>query len=117
MAGFNAFDSQRNPEIGVHDISLNEILSSGYRWVMKGTTPWDEDLGKWVELYNASDEPVNLTGWSLSDSANKPYKWVFPDGTSIAGKVYLILNMKDSLPREGLDADSVTSEMKAQEPV
>lgn len=113
VAGFNAFDSQRNPEIGVHDISLNEILSSGYRWVMKGTTPWDEDLGKWVELYNASDEPVNLTGWSLSDSANKPDKWVFPDGTSIAGKGYLILNMKDSLPREGLKEDSVTSEMKA----
>lgn len=116
VSGYNAFDSQRNPDIGVHDISFNEVLSDGYSWYINAdqkNAPWDKDLGSWVELYNSSDEPVNLTGYSLSDSANNPTKWVFPDGTSIAGKGYLILNMKGSLPREGEKASSVTAEMKA----
>lgn len=116
VAGFNAFDSQRNPNLGVHDISFNEILSEGYSWYLNAdqkNAPWDRDLGSWIELYNSSDEAVNLTGYSLSDSVNNPTKWVFPDGTSIAGKGYLILNMKGSLPREGETESSVTAEMKA----
>jgi len=37
----------------------------------------------WIELYNRGDEPVELTGWGLSDSASKPRRWQFPEGTVI----------------------------------
>ena len=37
----------------------------------------------WIELYNTSGELVNLTGWSLTDDADKPRKWYFPAGSSI----------------------------------
>ena len=114
-AGYAAFDKQRNPDVGVHDITFSEILSDGYRYHLdaKGV-PDDDDQGKWVELYNRSDQTVSLTGYSLSDNEKKPTKWVFPEGTSIAGKGYLILYMSGSLPLEGKDEKSVTAEMKAR---
>ena len=114
-AGYNAFDKQRNPDVGVHDITFSEVLSDGYRYKLdsKGV-PDDDDQGKWVELYNRSDQSVDLSGYSLSDNEKKPTKWVFPEGTSIAGKGYLILYMSGSLPLEGKDEKSVTAEMKAR---
>ena len=114
-AGYAAFDKQRNPDVGVHDITFSEILSDGYRYKLDAkNTPDDDDQGKWVELYNRSDQTVSLTGYSLSDNEKKPTKWVFPEGTSIAGKGYLILYMSGSLPLEGKDEKSVTAEMKAR---
>ena len=112
--GYAAFDKQRNPDVGVHDITFSEILSDGYRYKLDSkNVPDDDDLGKWVELYNRSDQTVSLTGYSLSDNEKKPTKWVFPEGTSIAGKGYLILYMSGSLPLEGKKEDTVTPEMKA----
>ena len=114
LAGYDAFDQQRNPNIGVHDISFSEILSEGYRWVLSSkNVPTDEDLGSWVELYNASDQSIDLSGFSVTDNEKNPVKWVFPNGTSIAGKGYLILYMSGSLPLEGQSESSVTEEQKA----
>ena len=45
----------------------------------------------WIELYNTSGEPVNLTGWSLTDDADKPRKWYFPAGSSIPAGGYLVV--------------------------
>lgn len=114
-AGYAAFDKQRNPDVGVHDITFSEILSDGYRYHLdaKGV-PDDDDQGKWVELYNRSDQAVDLTGYALSDNEKKPTQWVFPEGTSIAGKGYLILYMNGSLPLEGKDEKSVTADMRAR---
>lgn len=33
----------------------------------------------WVELYNSSQEPVNLKGMTLTDDLTKPKKWIFGD--------------------------------------
>ena len=37
------------------------------------------DFEDWIELYNESPQAVNLLGWSLSDDASDPRKWVFPE--------------------------------------
>jgi hypothetical protein len=34
--------------------------------------------GDWIELYNGSDETVDLSGWYLSDSASNPLLWQIP---------------------------------------
>ncbi|HRR33448.1 MAG TPA: CotH kinase family protein [Kiritimatiellia bacterium] len=58
-------------------------------------TDYDEDTpdseGDWIELYNTSDQAVNLTGWSLTDDADKPRKWYFPAGSSIPAGGYLVV--------------------------
>lgn len=35
------------------------------------------EFSDWVELYNAGNESVDLTGWFLSDDPNEPGKWRF----------------------------------------
>lgn len=106
-SGFALFDKQENGEMGVHDIMFNEVLVNGYHIEYryssqtKSDRPFDADLGSWIELYNKSDNPIALGGYSLSDDFTEPLKWVFPDGTSIAAKGYLALQLEGSLPRAG----------------
>ena len=116
--GRSLFEEKDNGPMGVHDISLNEILVDGYYVTYANSKstgserPYDADLGSWIELYNRSDSPVNLTGFSLTDNESKPRKWVFPDGTSIAGKGYLVLQMEGSLPREGQSEKDITADQR-----
>lgn len=44
----------------------------------------------WIELYNASDVAVNLSGWHLSDKENNPTKWAIPAGTSLGAGEFMV---------------------------
>ena len=37
-----------------------------------------DEFSDWVELWNTSDRPVDLSGWTLSDDPTEPRKWVIP---------------------------------------
>ncbi|MFC1529032.1 CotH kinase family protein, partial [Candidatus Latescibacterota bacterium] len=54
---------------------INEVMSSN------SLTIEDEDgeYSDWIEIYNPGSSPVDLTGYGLSDRADDPFKWVFPD--------------------------------------
>lgn len=43
----------------------------------------------WVELYNNGSKTMDLSGFFLSDSENKPQKWSFPEGTKLKAGEYL----------------------------
>ncbi|MCP4456195.1 MAG: hypothetical protein GY809_32455 [Planctomycetes bacterium] len=52
---------------------INEFMASN-----TATLEDPDDAGQWpdwIELYNASDQPVTLNGLYLSDDVNKPTKW------------------------------------------
>ena len=55
-------------------ILINEFLSSNIR----GLTDEDHEYNDWIELYNNSDNQVNLEGYHLSDDAIDADKWTFP---------------------------------------
>ena len=44
----------------------------------------------WIELYNSSSEAIDLTGYGLSDSADKPSRWRFPAVTIQPGEYLLV---------------------------
>lgn len=48
------------------------------------------DYPDWVEIRNGGSAAVSLAGWGLSDNANNPAKWVFPDITLEPGE-YLVV--------------------------
>ena len=50
----------------------------------------DGDFEDWIELYNCTDNAIDLSGWGLSDNLNRPFKWVFED-TQIQPNEYLII--------------------------
>lgn len=68
-------------------VYINEVMAS-----TRATN--DESSGQsndWVELYNASNSVVDLSGWGLSDNAGRPRKWQFPDGASIGPGEYMLV--------------------------
>ena len=57
------------------NLLINEVMSSN------STAIFDEDgdTPDWIELYNAGNEAINLTGFGITDETANPFKWVFPE--------------------------------------
>ncbi|HEX6962567.1 MAG TPA: lamin tail domain-containing protein, partial [Lacipirellula sp.] len=51
-----------------------------------------------IELHNATNQPVNVGGWYLSDSGGNPLKFRIPTGTVIAAGGYLVFDEDDFNP-------------------
>ncbi|MFW6371618.1 MAG: lamin tail domain-containing protein [Bacteroidota bacterium] len=51
----------------------------------------DGEFDDWIELYNQSDEDLDLSGYYLTDSKKNLTKWKFPEGTFISANNYLII--------------------------
>lgn len=68
---------------------INEIMASGEGF-------------DWLELYNASDRAVDLSGMGLSDSTDKPRRWQFPEGAAIPAGGYLTVALTGSDGESGL---------------
>ncbi|MEQ1504028.1 MAG: lamin tail domain-containing protein [Myxococcota bacterium] len=75
------------PPSTLPSVKVNEILA----W---NTTGLQDEVGAfpdWIELFNASDEPADLSGWWLTDDVANPFNWLFPDGTTIPAGGYLVV--------------------------
>lgn len=72
-----------------HDIVINEFVASND----STSTIMDEagEFEDWIELYNNSDQEIDLFGFYLSDNAGQPRKWRFPAGTTIGANEFLIV--------------------------
>ncbi len=68
-------------------ILINEYSASNLRTFTDNYGRYED----WIEIYNASDDAVNLGGWFLSDKVSKPEKWKIKAGTIISGKSYLVV--------------------------
>ncbi|MEM7232857.1 MAG: lamin tail domain-containing protein [Planctomycetota bacterium] len=67
-------------------ITISEFMSSNRATVDDGSRTYPD----WIELYNRSDETVDLEGWGLSDTFDEPMKWVFPAVSMAPGEFLLI---------------------------
>jgi hypothetical protein len=50
----------------------------------------------WVELYNSSDSPMDISGYHLSDDSTRLDKFTFPQNSTISGNGYLKLWITDA---------------------
>ena len=70
-------------------VCINELLRSN-----SSSVPDHEgEYQDWIELYNAGDEPVDLTGFGLSDN-DDPFKWTFP-AASLQPNEHLLVYASD----------------------
>lgn len=60
------------------------------------------DYDDWIELYNNTDETINLEGYYLSDDPDNLTKWTFPNTSIAAGDYLIIWADDDSLITEEL---------------
>jgi hypothetical protein len=75
-------------------VVINEILSLNNNTIL-------DDFGErsdWIELYNNSEESIDLGSWYLSDDESNTLKWIFPD-TTIAphGFILIFCSGRDTL--------------------
>ena len=50
-------------------------------FMAKNDSPYvdlDGDASDWIEIHNPTTEPIDMSGWALTDDADLPKKWTFP---------------------------------------
>ena len=68
------------------EIIINEFITANETSVIDP----DGDLVDWIEFYNAGNTAQNLQGFWLSDKADNPFKWQFPEVTLEPGEYLLV---------------------------
>src|SRR5690242_7701902 len=69
-----------DPEVTADEqLYINEIFATG---------------DDWIELYNASEDTKNISGYKIYDDVTN--KYTLPNGITIPAKGYLILNCDDT---------------------
>lgn len=69
-------------------VYISEVMASNDSFPVLG----EGGNTDWIEIYNASANMVDLSGWGLSDRIGRPRRWQFPEGTTIApGEFKVIL--------------------------
>jgi hypothetical protein len=83
-------------------VIINEVMASNNKTIQDPQNEYED----WIELLNIGDKEINLTGMYLSDNPDKPRKWAFPEGTTIAPESYLIVWAdEDGADKPGLHAN------------
>ena len=84
----------------VTHVRLNEFMPKNDAYMTDPQGDYDD----WLEILNAGDTAVDLTGFMLSDRFTIPDKWSFPD-TTIAPGQYLLVWCDEDGGDPGLHAD------------
>jgi len=82
------------------DVVVNELMADNANAVPDPAGEYDD----WIELFNKSEEVIDLSGYFLSDRLDDLTKWQFPEGTTIDGHGYLIVWADKDEDQEGLHA-------------
>lgn len=65
---------------------INEISSKNNSQIQDE----DNEYNDWIELYNSSENILNLTGYYLSDNENEKEKWAFPTQNISPNSYFLV---------------------------
>ncbi|MCD6332880.1 MAG: CotH kinase family protein [Bacteroidales bacterium] len=76
-------------------VVINEVMASNASAYID---PDEGDFSDWIELYNIGENPVDLTGFYLSDNSGIPDKWQFPENVTVPRGGYLLV-MADHINR------------------
>ena len=68
-------------------ILIHELMASNQSTLSDASGAYSD----WIELYNPTETPQDLSGYHLSDNPNQPDKWTFPEGTVIESGAYLLV--------------------------
>jgi len=86
--------ARENPATGVDAsttpvaLRINEFLADNKTTLVNPgkADAWDD----WLEIYNAGDTEIDMSGMYLTDNLANPTKYRVPDGVKIAAKGYLL---------------------------
>ncbi len=93
LSGFLLFAENTEAQI-----IINEVMATNHSFIS------DEDgsFEDWIEIKNIDTNPINLSGYGLSDDPENPRKWIFPDYIVQPGELLLVwASGKDRKPAMG----------------
>ena len=67
-------------------VLITELMADNNSYLADG----DGNFSDWIEIYNPTAVPVNLTGWYLTDNASDLTQWAFPGGSLGAGQYMVV---------------------------
>ena len=85
------------------DVSINEFMAVNDS--LSNITDPAGETDDWIELFNNTDEDIDLSNAFLTDKSDEPEQWQFPVGTTIAANDYLIVWADKDEDQAGLHAD------------
>ncbi len=68
-------------------IFINEVCTANDTVALDSNYNYSD----WIEIYNASNVDLDISGYFLSDNDNKPEKWQFPANVVVPANGYLIV--------------------------
>lgn len=80
-----ALSSLATLEAATPNVFINEVFARNVTYAI------DDSYPDWVELYNPTDHRIDLGGMSLSENPVTPRSWVFPNGTVIEARRFLVI--------------------------
>ncbi|UCH14678.1 MAG: CotH kinase family protein [Bacteroidales bacterium] len=89
----NVPDEQFSVPVGIEipKLFINEFMASNNLTVSDDVGEFDD----WIEIYNSTDEPVNIGGFYITDDLDNPYKYYIPeyasDYTTIPANGFIVL--------------------------
>jgi len=90
------------PDAPKTNLIINEVMASNDTAVQDPQQQYED----YIELYNKSDQLLDLSGVYLTDSKSKPLKWAFPAGSRIEANGYLVVWLdEDITDQPGLHAN------------
>ncbi|MCP4120309.1 MAG: T9SS type A sorting domain-containing protein [Bacteroidetes bacterium] len=84
-------------------VVINEFVADNSEG--SGNADPSGEYDDWIELYNNTDETIDLFGYYLSDDSSILLDWPFPQGTTIEPHGYLIIWADKDISQDGLHAD------------
>jgi hypothetical protein len=72
--------------VSAQNIVINEVMASNQKTIFDD----DGDASDWIEVYNPGSDPVNLSGYGLSDDPLDSLKWRF-GSTILASGGHLVI--------------------------
>ena len=94
MAEAGAVDLR--PPFNDRGLFISELMASNHTQLQDADGDWPD----WIELFNGTADPVDLSGYALSDDDVNQRKWVFPSVTVQPGE-YLVVFASGKDRREG----------------
>ncbi len=102
-AGYTQF-LENNP-IALGPVVISEVMASNSQYLQEA----NGEFYDWIELCNQSGEPVDISGYGLTDNAGNPAKWRLPELTLSPGQCITVLASGEA----GSDAQKKTLSIPA----
>ncbi|MCP4191799.1 MAG: tandem-95 repeat protein [Planctomycetaceae bacterium] len=85
--------------VGESPLLISEILAANGNSLVTRVRPTsdssfsrrDPESPDWLEIQNLTNQPVDLSGYYLSDNPDQPTKWTFPVGTIVDANGFLVV--------------------------